>query len=85
MISRLHIHPDQRRGLTCRELARIQSFPDKFQFPVSRMDQHRMIGGAVPPLLAKRIGHGIINLLTTTKGKPDDKKSLKCSGSCNFV
>lgn len=46
------IHPLQSRALTPREGARIQSFPDTFQFVGSKERINSQIGNAVPPLLA---------------------------------
>ena len=56
------IHPTQDRGLSVREAARIQSFPDSYYFegPLSHIQQQ--IGNAVPPLLAKAVVSQIINL-----------------------
>ncbi len=48
-------HPNGRRRMTCRELARIQSFPLDFEFCGSNSSIYRQIGNAVPPLLAKAV------------------------------
>jgi DNA (cytosine-5)-methyltransferase 1 len=56
------IHPYQDRGLSVREAARIQSFPDKFIFKGTLMGIQQQIGNAVPPLLAKAIFSEILKL-----------------------
>lgn len=56
------IHPFENRGLSVREAARIQSFPDSFVFKGNLSFQQQQIGNAVPPLLAKAIFKQIIKL-----------------------
>jgi len=54
------IHPYSHRGLSVREAARLQSFPDTFIFHGTLMYIQQQIGNAVPPLLAKAIFKRII-------------------------
>lgn len=56
-------HPDETRPFTVREYARIQSFPDDWQFQGSMADQYKQIGNAVPVEFARRIGIQIAKAL----------------------
>lgn len=57
---RYFLHPSEDRPFSLRECARLQSFPDSFVFAdesvgVSLMDGYRLVGNAVPPLLARAL------------------------------
>ena len=54
------IHPFQNRGLTAREGARLQSFPDAFHFTGGLVSQRLQIANAVPPLLGRAVGEAIL-------------------------
>lgn len=67
------VHPEQNRALTVRECARLQSFPDSYDFvggpylvahdDRTQQDKYEQIGDAVPPLLVYAWGKKIINIL----------------------
>ncbi|MFA5624713.1 MAG: DNA cytosine methyltransferase [Bradymonadales bacterium] len=56
-------HPDETRPFTVREYARIQGFPDTYQFHGSTSSQYKQIGNAVPVNLAFHIGKQLFDLL----------------------
>lgn len=58
------IHPFEPRMMTPREIARIQSFPDWWEFSGKRSHMIRQIGNAVPPLMAYNIAIAILFHLT---------------------
>lgn len=56
-------HPSQDRGLSIREGAALQSFPDTYKFVTSSITTAaRLIGNAVPPEYAKRLGQVILEI-----------------------
>ncbi|PIX89897.1 MAG: DNA (cytosine-5-)-methyltransferase [Candidatus Moranbacteria bacterium CG_4_10_14_3_um_filter_45_9] len=63
-------HPKETRPLTVREYARIQTFPDNWQFHGSTASQYKQIGNAVPCNLGYHIGKCLIAMLD---GKLDPK------------
>lgn len=60
-----HIHPDgkQARSITVRESARLQGFPDDYEFIGTQADEYKMIGNAVPPLFSEKLAKAIYTLL----------------------
>lgn len=72
-----NIHPFQKRIISIREAARLQSFPDSYRFVSSKTSQYKQIGNAVPPLLGRFIAkqlkkqlsdHSILDLFSGAGG-----------------
>lgn len=64
---RPHIHPKEPRVITVREAARLQSFPDWYEFQGTNTAQYRQVGNAVPPLLAYEVGKKIAEAIERFK------------------
>lgn len=56
-------HPEETRPFTVREYARIQTFPDDWEFVGSLAQQYKQIGNAVPVNLATEVGYSIVRFL----------------------
>lgn len=57
------IHPEQDRGLSLREAAALQTFPDNYRFPSPSLpEMARQIGNVVPVRLAQVLGQAIVEM-----------------------
>ena len=68
-----HVHPTEGREVTPRESARIQTFPDWWEFTGSVRDEIRQVGNAVPALLGFHIGNALRSEALSLRSVP-----LKC-------
>jgi DNA (cytosine-5)-methyltransferase 1 len=55
----MYIHPWEDRTLSVREAARLQSFPDDFEFIGNMREQYVQVGNAVPPLLSYAVATSV--------------------------
>lgn len=62
-MQRIKLKNGRRRRISIRESARLQSFPDWFEFIGTETQQFYQIGNAVPPLLARHLAHSVKNYL----------------------
>jgi len=73
------LHPYEDRFLTLRECARLQTFPDDFEFVGSRAEQAILIGNAVPPVFGRAIARSIFRDLCSheaTKTRKEEGRLL---------
>jgi DNA (cytosine-5)-methyltransferase 1 len=77
----MYIHPNENRGLSTIELAKLQSFPFNWEFKVKNRDRvtlvsgGKQIGNAVPPGLAKAIGKAIMTQLSSNSIESVEKQN----------
>ncbi|MEG2491941.1 MAG: DNA cytosine methyltransferase, partial [Alistipes sp.] len=67
-------HPIETRPLSVREYARIQTFPDTWDFSGSMSSKYKQIGNAVPVNLAYAIGRSLIRLLNNIENTDKNNK-----------
>ena len=60
------IHPTENRQITVREAARLQTFPDWYSFDETLVNGYRVVGDAVPPLLARILASSVLTQLLST-------------------
>lgn len=70
-------HPEQHRGLSVREAALLQGFPENFVFEGPFDDKYKQIGNAVPPIVARQMAEHIVRDILL---KPSTGKKRKING-----
>ncbi|WP_202820554.1 MULTISPECIES: DNA (cytosine-5-)-methyltransferase [Glaesserella] len=78
-------HPYLHRAITPREAARLQSFPDNYQFLGSKTEICKQIGNAVPPLLAKALGKSIKRQMSYFNSKIETSNYQIFNGNMDYV
>jgi len=77
------VHPFQDRGLTPREGARLQTFPDSYRFNGALGAVRKQIGNAVPPYLAEAVGYYLKQSVYGRELSGDEQSriyQLRCGG-----
>lgn len=68
-------HPSEERCLSIRECARLQGFPDDYQFVGNIFEQQRQIGNAVSVSKAKAIGSALLQALSSVQQQQPEQPS----------
>lgn len=69
------VHPEQHRGLSVREAALLQGFPNSFMFEGPFDDKFKQIGNAVSPPFAKAVAQHVAKLIGGVGLEPEDRTS----------
>jgi DNA (cytosine-5)-methyltransferase 1 len=75
-----HVHPYTPREVTPRESARLQSFPDYWEFTGTSRHPIRQVGNAVPPVFAAVIGSHLLKEVFNADDTPDYNEILDSLG-----
>jgi len=70
------VHPFQDRGLTPREGARLQTFPDEYVFEGGLQSIRKQIGNAVPPYLSEGLGYYLKQAVYSRELSDEDQKRI---------
>jgi len=68
-----YLHPEAHRPITHREAARLQTFPDDFEFVGTKIEVARQIGNAVPCLLARAVATELRQILEEVDQQPPSR------------
>ena len=69
------------RPLSVSEMARLQTFPQAWQFKGSYRESVKLVGNATPPLLAEIVGHAVLRSLDSGISTPNDEPKLRIARS----
>ena len=64
---RIRLEDGRRRRLSVREAARLQSFPDWYEFSGTKEQQFTQIGNAVPPMFSYKLAQSVVSYLNLRK------------------
>lgn len=73
------IHPTKDRAISAREAARLQSFPDYYEFVGTKDSVYQQIGNAVPPLLGRAIAEKVLDIIEPENEHTELRETFKNS------